>query len=199
MPRTPAGQTRASVHAFVYQLILRGTPPSVREVQEAFGFRSSATARQHLDALVEDGVLEREPGRDRGYRVPGAVVPGVVPIVGRVQAGSLSEAIETAEGYVAVSADLADSTFALIVVGESMAGREIHDGDIVLVRRDAPVRQGDVVVALVGDEATVKTYAKSGQRIVLKAENPDYEDIVPTPGGAEFRILGRVFEVRRRL
>ena len=56
-----------------------------------------------------------------------------------------------------------------------------------------------MVVALVGDEATVKTYAKSGERIVLKAENPDYEDIVPAPGGAEFRILGRVFEVRRRL
>jgi len=187
------------VHDFVYRRILRGSPPSVREVQEAFGFRSSATARQHLDSLVEAGALEREPGRDRGYRVPGAVVPGVVPILGRVQAGSLSEAIESAEGYVAVGAEVAESTFALIVVGESMAGREIHDGDIVLVRRDEPVRQGDVVVALVGDEATVKTFAKSGPRIVLKAENPDYADIVPASDGPEFRILGRVVEVRRRL
>ncbi len=199
MPKTPAGETRARIHAFVCARILRGEPPSVREVQQAFGVRSTATVREHLDALVAAGALEREPGKDRGYRIPGAIVPAMAPVLGRVQAGSLTEAIAFADGYVPVRAELAESTFALNVVGESMAGRGIHDGDIVLVERGARVKPGDVVVALVGDDATIKTFRKSGNRIVLKAENPDYADIVPEPGGEEFTILGRVYEVRRQL
>ena len=126
-------------------------------------------------------------------------MPAMIPILGRVQAGSLTEAIEFAEGYVPVHPAFAETSFALTVVGESMAGREIHDGDIVLVRRDAQIRQGDVVVALIGDEATVKTFKKAKNRIILHAENSDYLDIVPDPGGAEFKILGRVYEVRKRL
>lgn len=199
MPRTPPGETRAKVHDFVCKRILRGVPPSVREVQDEFGFKSTATVREHLDALVEAGALEQESGKDRGYRIPGAFVPGMVPILGRVQAGGLSEAIAVAEGYVPVSAELAETSFALTVVGESMAGREIHDGDIVVVQRDARIKPGDVVVALIGDEATVKTFTKVSNRIVLQAENPDYADIVPDPDGAELIILGRVYEVRRRL
>ena len=96
-------------------------------------------------------------------------------------------------------AERAARSFALRVVGESMAGREIHDGDIVLVDRDARVNHGDIVVALVGDEATIKTLRKLGRRIVLEAANPDYADIEPTAADGEFRILGRVFEVRRTL
>lgn len=199
MPRTPAGETRTKIHEFVRARILRGTPPSVREVRDAFGFKSSATAREHLDALVTAGALEHEAGKDRGYRLPGAFVPGMAPIVGRVQAGTPHEAIELAEGYVAIDPAFAESTFALIVRGESMCGREIHDGDIVLVRRDLPVRQGDIVVALLGEEATVKTYINAAGRVRLQAENPAYDDIEPRSGADEFRILGRVVEVRRVL
>ena len=199
MPKTPPGETRAKVHDFVCRRILAGAPPSVREVQDEFGFKSTATVREHLDALVDAGVLEQDLRRDRGYRIPGAFAAGIVPILGRVQAGSLAAAIELADGYVAVPAGLAATSFALTVVGESMAGREIHDGDIVLVERDARIKSGDVVVALLGDEATIKTYIKRANRVVLRAENPAYADIVPDPTGPECRILGRVFEVRRRL
>ena len=199
MPKTPAGETRAKIHDFVCQRILLGEPPSVREVQDEFGFKSSATARQHLDALVDAGALEQHPRKDRGYRIPGAGLSGWAPLLGRVHAGSLSDAVLLAEGYVPIAAELADSSFALTVVGESMSDREIHDGDIVLVDRNAPIRNGDVVVALVGDEATIKTYKKVQQRIVLQAENADFEDIVPSPNGPELRLLGRVFEVRRQL
>ncbi len=198
MVRTPTGETRAKVHEFVCKRILQGTPPSVREVAEAFGFRSSATARQHLEALVDSGALEQHPGQDRGYRIPGAPLPGMVPILGRVRAGLPGAAIELADGYVAVAASEAADCFALTVVGESMAGREIHDGDIVLVRRGAAVHNGDVVVALLDDEATVKTFKRVGKRVVLAAENPDYEDIIPA-ADSDFAILGRVCEVRRRL
>jgi len=178
---------------------LLGEPPSVREVQIEFGFKSTATAREHLDGLIDSGILEHKTGKDRGYRIPGAFVPGLIPILGRVQAGSLTEAIEFADGYIPVRAEIAEISFALIVSGESMSGREIHDGDIVLVQRDTLIKQGDVVVALVGDETTIKTFQKIKNRIVLKAENPDYLDIVPSPGGPELKILGRVYEVRRQL
>lgn len=199
MPKTPPGATRARIRDFVLARVLEGTPPSVREVQDAFGFRSTATVREHLDALVAGGELEQESGRDRGYRLPGGFQPGLVPILGRVHAGALHEAVAHAEGFVAVEARRAPRCFALRVVGESMAGREIHDGDVVLVERDAPVRDGDIVVALIGDEATIKTLRRVGRRIVLAAANPAYADIEPAADGAEFRILGRVVEVRRAL
>ena len=199
MPKTPPGETRARLRDFVLGRILGGTPPSVREVQDHFGFRSTATVREHLEALVEAGELEQESGRDRGYRIPGAFLPGMVPVLGRVHAGALNAALENAEGYVAVRAERAQRSFALRVVGESMAGREIHDGDIVLVDRDARISPGDIVVALIDDQATIKTFRKQGRRIVLEAANPAFSDIVPDPGNPDFRILGRVFEVRREL
>lgn len=199
MPRTPVGETRAKILDYVRARILSGEPPSVRELADHFGFRSTATAREHLDALITAGVLEQEHGKDRGYRLPGAFTPGMAPILGRVQAGAPHEAIELAEGFVAIDPAFASSTFALIVRGESMAGREIHDGDIVLVRNDLPARHGDIVVALFGEEATVKTYTSDAGRVRLRAENPAYDDIEPDPDGEGFRILGRVVEVRRTL
>lgn len=199
MPKTPPGETRGKVLHFVRRRLLLGRPPSIREVQEEFGFRSSATARQHLDALVELGALLHDVGQDRGYRLPGVDIAGQIPILGHVQAGALNHAVETADGYVPVDARYVESCFALTVRGESMSGREIHDGDVVLVERDVPIRSGDVVVALVGEEATIKTYRKNGSTIILEAENPDYDNIIPSAQGPEFRLLGRVFEVRKRL
>jgi repressor LexA len=199
MPRTPLGETRAKIHDYVCERILLGSPPSIREVQQRFGFKSTATVREHLNALVNSGALEQESGKDRGYRVPGAFVPAVVPILGQVRAGSLAEAIELADGYVAVQAEVAETTFALRVIGESMSGIDIHDGDIVLVDRASRINPGDVVVARVGDEATIKTFRRDKNRIILHAENPDFQDIVPDRSGPDFEILGRVYEVRRQL
>ncbi|MFT4562465.1 MAG: repressor LexA [Gammaproteobacteria bacterium] len=199
MPRTPAGETRAKIHEFVCRCILLGAPPSVREIQEEFGFKSTATVREHLEALVDSGELEQLPGKDRGYRIPGAFVPALVPILGRVHAGNLSEAIQDADGYVPLDPNKATTSFALTVAGESMSGVEIHDGDVVLVDRAAAIRNGDVVVAMLGDEATIKTFDKIGDRIILKAQNPNYQNIEPAADGPEFKILGRVYEVRRQL
>jgi repressor LexA len=199
MPRTPSGETRAKIHDYVCERILLGSPPSIREVQQRFGFKSTATVREHLNALVNSGALEQESGKDRGYRVPGAFVPAVVPILGQVRAGSLAEAIELADGYVAVQAEVAETTFALRVIGESMSGIDIHDGDIVLVDRASRINPGAVVVARVGDEATIKTFRRDKNRIILHAENPDFQDIVPDRSGPDFEILGRVYEVRRQL
>jgi repressor LexA len=162
----------------------------VREVQGRFGFLSVQTAREHLERLVRDGSLVKEAGA-RGYRLPGALPAAPVPVVGRVAAGGLSFAAEDLLGYVAVEGG--DGLFGLRVSGDSMRDAGILDGDLVLVRRQETARTGDIVVALVGDEATVKVL-KRGRRVELHPRNPAYRPIVPK----ELRILGKVVEVRRR-
>ena len=103
-PKTPPGQTRAQIFRFVRERLLKGLPPTVREVQRAFGFRSVQTAREHLETLVAEGKLDKEPGKARGYRLPeesgGSFA--LVPLLGRVQAGALTTAVEDPDGYVPV-------------------------------------------------------------------------------------------------
>lgn len=201
MPRTPPGETRRRVFAWVRERILDGAPPSTREVQERFGFRAVQSARLHLEALVAEGKLTKKPGRARGYGLPrrGSDASRPVPILGRVQAGRLTEAIEAPEGYLTVAATGEEASFfALRVRGESMTGAGILPGDLVIVRQQDRAADGAVVVALVDGEATVKRLRTRGSRLELVAENPEFASIVPTRPG-EVRILGRVVEVRRRL
>lgn len=235
MAHTPPGTTRERVWRFVRAQLLAGEPPTVREVQHAFGFRAVESARAHLEALVEAGFLEKEApadgggGRARGYRLPaasrGATSAALVPVLGRVQAGALTTAVEEIEGLVAVqmrtpsaaaaatasmtaattaaSAPPGGNLFALRVRGDSMRGAGILEGDLVIVRRQETADDGQIVVALVGDEATVKRLrivhgvGRAAGRVELHPESPGFEVIVPPPG--EVRILGRVIEVRRHL
>lgn len=204
MGKTPPGQTRHRVFRFVRQRLLAGEPPTVREVQEEFGFRSVQTARQHLETLVGKGLLTKTPSQARGYRLPQKVeiTPRWVPLLGRVQAGSLTTAIEDLEGYLPLDASSArvDSEaelFGLKVRGDSMSGIGILEGDVVVVRRQPNADSGAIVVALVDDEATVKRLVKRNGGVELHPENPDHEPIIPDP--EELAILGKVIEVRRFL
>lgn len=218
MSHTPPGRTRERVWTFVRDRLLGGDPPTVRDVQRALGFRAVESARAHLEALVEAGLLEKEPGatrdgRSRGYRLAGAASPSAggrtafVPVLGRVQAGALTTAVEEAEGAVAVqSRHSPRDMFALRVRGDSMRGAGILDGDLVIVRRQETAEDGRIVVALVGDEATVKRLRLvrspgcahgAPPRVELHPENPDFPVICPPPG--DVRLLGRVVEVRRHL
>src|SRR5512138_2256614 len=138
MPYTPTGETREKILQFVRERILTGRPPTVREVQGAFGFRAVETARRHLENLVAEGRLGREAGKSRGYRLPEA--PGLlyIPLLGRVQAGALTTAVEEPEGYIPVSFRQGQAgLFALRVRGESMTGAGILAGDIAVVRRQS--------------------------------------------------------------
>ena len=212
MPATPPGETRARVLEFVQKRILEGRPPTIREVQRAFRFRAVETARAHLEALVREGRLSKREGESRGFELPlprGSRSLRLVPVLGRVQAGALSTAVEDLEGYVPVEGPFgrsSDDVFALRVRGESMTGAGIFPGDLVLVRRQDAARTGEIVVALVEDEATVKRLRLTGpsspsspsnRRLELHPENPAFPVIVPKPG--ECRILGKVIEVRRNL
>ncbi len=200
MGRTPAGQTREKIFRFVRDRLASGRPPTVREVMEAFGFRSPQTAREHLDALLEAGRLKKEPGIARGFRLPGRDdTPTVmVPLLGRVPAGPLDLAVEDLEGHLPVQTRRApDELFSLRVRGDSMKDAGIFDGDVVIVRRQPTAHSGDIVVAMVDDEATVKRLRMKRGRIELHPENDAFAPIVPDPTAV--KVLGRVVEVRRVL
>ncbi len=202
MGRTPPGQTRDRVFRFVRDRLLKGMPPTVREVMEAFGFRSVQTAREHLEALVKEGRLTKDKGKARGYRLAdgsGSYKPlQLVPMLGRVAAGALDIAAEDHEGYIPInSRHPSDELFALRVRGESMTGAGILPGDIVVARRQPTAENGDIVVALVGDEATVKRLRIRQDRVELHPENPEFEAIIPD--ASRFSLIGKVIELRRNL
>ncbi len=212
MPKTPPGQTRERIFRFVRQRLLRGDSPSLREIRDHFGFRALETVRSHLNALVREGRLLRAPGRARGMRLPDS--PGfhaepaphpaslMVPLLGEVAAGGFEEAIESPEGFVEGFVPLgrnggrdADRFLALRVRGESMSGAGIFPGDTVIVERGIEPANGQVVVALVEGEATVKRFHRNAHGLELRPENPAFEILRPDPGTC--RILGRVVELRR--
>jgi repressor LexA len=202
MAHTPPGKTREKVFRFVRKRLLAGAPPTVREVQEEMGFAAVESARKHLEALVNDGRLAKTPGRSRGYRLAGSPrsrrPAALVPVLGAVPAGDLQLAVQAPDGYLLVESRFsADELFALEVRGDSMVEAGIFSGDTVVVRRQATANTGDVVVAMVDDEATVKILRKRGRRVELHPANPDYQPIVPPPG--DVRILGLVIELRRRI
>lgn len=200
MAYTPPGETREKVWRHIRDQLLAGQPPTVREVQRHFRFRSVESARSHLEALVAEGRLAKEEGKARGYRLPGpAASPKVlVPLLGRVAAGGLQEAIEDPQGYLPIeSRRAADELLALNVEGESMVGAGILPGDVVIVRRQPTAEPGEIVVALVDGEATVKRLVRRREQWVLMPENPAYTPIVPPQ--RDLRIIGKVVEVRRYL
>lgn len=204
MAYTPPGETRKKVYEFVRERILNGSPPTVREVQRAFGFRAIQSARQHLEVLVAEGKLVKDSGKARSHRLPesGRVHSSrLIPLLGRVQAGELTTALQDPGEYLLVQKSPFDDRelFALTVQGESMIGAGILPGDTVIVRRQPAARSGEVVVALVGEEATVKRYREENGHVELHPENDAFDPIVPRADGEPFSILGKVVEVRRSL
>lgn len=192
----PETGIRQRILAFVRERLWAGEPPTVREVQAAFGFRSIASAREQLERLVEAGELVRASGRARGLRLPDQPRGAVVPVLGRVQAGAFSYAAEDVEAHLWTSLRYpARELFALRVRGESMVGAGLLPGDLVVVRRQPDADDGQMVVALVDDEATVKTLRRRRGRIELHPANPAFP--VLRPEAERLTILGRVVEARR--
>lgn len=187
------------VLAFVRESIQkRRRPPTVREIMLHFGWSSPQSARKHLLALEAKGFLQREEHTARGLQPADPPLEGIaVPLLGRVAAGLPLLAEENREGTLTVDASLARgrrSLFALTVKGDSMIDAHILPGDKVIVQQTSHADPGDVVVALVDGEATVKTFRKKGNTVFLEAANPKYDPIVISTG-QDFRILGKVIGV----
>lgn len=166
-------------------------PPSLREIGREFDL-SVGTVQDQVEALRRKGFLTKDETKARGLRLPMGIQQ--IPIVGRVHAGALHAAIEDVEGYIPVGNTLAPSQhFALRVRGDSMIDAGILEGDTVIVRLQAVADPGDIVVARVDDEATVKYLRRNGLELFLEPANPRY-NIIKGP----FSILGVVVEVRRQ-
>lgn len=188
----------------------RGYPPSVREIGDAVGLTSPSSVAHQLRTLQDKGYLRRDPNRPRAMEMvrtqelPDAHRPvgqpetvADVPLLGRIAAGGPILAEESVEAVYPLPRDLtgAGELFMLHVVGDSMIDAAICDGDFVVVRRQNTAEPGEIVAALIGDEATVKTLRRKDGHVWLMPHNPAYSPI----NGDEARILGKVVSVLRRV
>ena len=183
-----------------------GFPPSIREIGRHFGIYP-ATVQDHISALERKGVLHKKRFQSRTLSVPASSRPAAasripgIPIVGKVAAGQPLLAQENIEDMVHLPKGWAQAgAFLLKVQGKSMEGAHILDGDYVLVHPQQTASNGDIVVALIGDEATVKRFYRTDRGITLKAENPKFNPIeIERTEAASFRLIGKVAGVLRVL
>jgi repressor LexA len=181
----------------------KGYPPTVREIGERLGLRSSCTVQRHLEALERKGYIKRSPTKARSIEIVQAEDPTMVPvpmipvpIVGTVAAGQPILAVENIEDVFPLPRAIVkdDQCFMLNVKGDSMIEAGIFDGDYVVVRQQPNAEDGDIVVALLGDEATVKYLRRRRNRIYLEPANASMQPIVAT----DVQIVGRVIMSIRR-
>jgi len=171
--------TQGKVLQFVKDyLVKNGYPPTVREIGTHFGILWPA-ARQHLKSLARKGFLRINPAKSRGIEITGFSLVGelMVPVVGRIRAGKPDLAIEDIDMHIRVDAALfpANDSFSLRVAGDSMIEAGILDGDFVIVKRQNTIDSGEIGVAIIGDEATVKRILFDKGRVILKPENKTME------------------------
>lgn len=173
-----------------------GMPPTRAEISETLGFKSANAAEEHLRALARKGMITLLPGAARGIRITD---PPGLPVVGRVAAGSPILAEQHLEGRVRLDPRVFSpkADFMLRVRGMSMRDAGILDGDLVAVHRATDVRNGQIVVARLGDEVTVKRYRQQGPEVFLVPENPDFEPIVVDTRRQELLLEGVVVGVVR--
>jgi repressor LexA len=191
------------IFEFIKQYSRRhGYPPTVRDIGKAIGLTSSSTVHAHLANLEKLGLVRRDPTKPRALELLGEAArkiagPSGLPVVGRVAAGSPILAEENIEDYVEVPqiAGGEDGEYVLRVRGESMKDAGILDGDYVIVHRQETADNGEIVVALVGEEATVKRYFREPDHIRLQPENAAMEPIRTR----EVAVLGKVVGVCRRV
>jgi len=183
-----------------------GYPPSLREIGAHFGMKPPS-ALDHLRALERKGYLRRRASRSRSMEMIGWEKRGPnattreIPIVGKVAAGEPILAVENVEGTLRISEDWVGEgeIFLLKVKGNSMIGAHIQDGDYALVKRQPSAQDGEIVVALVEEEATVKRFFLRRESILLQPENEEWEPIVLKRNDPSFRMVGKVIGIFRRL
>lgn len=191
----PLTKSQQKIYDFLKDRSQYGFPPSVREICAATGLKSTSTVHAHLKALEHEGYISRDAGLNRAIRIEGCEQTAQVPIIGRVTAGLPILAVEEIQGYLPITKQQQKGRelFALTVHGESMKNAGILDGDYVVVERIPTADNGDIVVALLEDEATVKRLYIERDCIRLQPENNAFEPIYVT----EVTILGRVISVVR--
>lgn len=183
------------------EILNKGYPPAVREICEAVHLKSTSSVHAHLETLEKNGYIRRDPTKPRAIEIVDDNFNMVrnemvsIPLIGQVAAGSPILAVENIESYFPIPAEYVPrgTTFMLRVKGESMINVGIMDGDLIMVEQTNTARNGDMVVALIDDSATVKTFYHEGDHIRLQPENDDMDPILVR----DVTILGKVFGVFR--
>ena len=184
------------------QIINKGYPPAVREICEAVHLKSTSSVHSHLETLEKNGYIRRDPTKPRAIEIMDDSFNMIrkeivnIPIIGRVAAGTPILAVENIESYFPVPAELIPAgkeTFILTVKGESMINAGIYDKDLLVVQKQETARNGDIVVALVDDSATVKTFYKENGHYRLQPENDTMDPIIVN----EVQVLGKVISLLR--
>ena len=189
-------KTQKKIYEFLAERSQNGVPPSVREICAAVGLRSTSSVQANLDALEKAGYIERDPMLKRSIRVKCQTETVTqVPLIGTVTAGMPILAVEAIEGYIPFSGhnDSDKPLFALKVKGDSMIKAGILSGDIIIIEKTPSANNGEIVVALIDDEATVKRYFKEEGHFRLQPENDEYAPIITN----ELIILGKVISLIR--
>ncbi len=187
-----AGKAEAILNYMTEFISEHGYPPTVREICAELEIKSTSTVHRYLKELEAEGKISMGENQNRAISIKSTTPPGTVPVVGHVAAGSPILAEEEVTEYVPFAGDTSD-LFALYVHGNSMIKCGILDGDIVIVRKTPEAQNGQIVVALVEDSATVKRFYKEDGHFRLQPENDDYEPIIVD----SVDILGKVVSVMR--
>jgi repressor LexA len=194
----------------------RGYPPSIRDITRQFGFRSPKAAADHLAALERKGFIQRTPELSRALSIRGDASSRAtrdrrtgraraatvqLPLVGRIAAGQPLLAVENIEEVLTLDGGFVqeEGAFLLRVVGDSMIDAHITEGDFIIVKPQDSAAAGEIVVALVGEEATVKRFFPEGDRVRLQPENARLAPIYVTRDDPEFRVVGRVVGLVRKM
>ncbi len=183
-------EMQSRIFEYIKEIIsTRGVAPSVREIGEAVGLRSTSSVQYNLNALEDAGYIKRDSNLKRTIRICGTAESVThIPLVGTVTAGQPILATQQIEDYIAVSGVSGNNLFALHVKGDSMINAGILDGDLVVIEQCPTANNGDIVVALIEDEATVKRFFKENGHFRLQPENDKYEPIIVD----ECAVLGKV-------
>ena len=183
------------------QIRITGYPPSVREICAALGFKSTSSAHQYISRLAEKGYISKKDLKTRAIRVVGAESTIALPIVGKVAAGEPILAQENIEDYISIgesfftSDALKNDNFVLKVQGESMINAGINDGDYIVVSKQDTARNGQIVVAMIDGDVTVKTYYKENGHFRLQPENDTMDPIIVK----DLQIVGKVVGLFRKI
>ncbi len=182
------------VYEFVESTIrANGLPPSVREICKGVNLQSPSSVHSYLNRLQELGYINKDSRKMRTITLTNSQSYARVPVIGRVTAGNPILAFEDVTGYICYNTEENGDFFALNVTGNSMINAGILDGDVVIVRKQPTARNGEIVIAMIDGEATVKRLQVDGSQVWLMPENPDYDPI----DGTGCTILGRVCSLSR--
>lgn len=190
MSKKPLTEKQQSVYNFIVKQMSGGFPPTVREICNNTGIKSTSTVHAILGVLEEEGYIVRDAKYSRAIKLDMEYDSSMVPLVGRITAGKPILAIEEIEDYIPYPSRNAEGLFALKVVGYSMKNVGIMDGDIIVADKNSPCRGGDIVIGMDGEEATVKRLLIKDKQIIFMPENEDFEPIYPENPTVLGKVVG---------